>query len=118
MKKLFTAILILISPIIYGQSTSIERDSVVQTTDFQRKVKMATHKAANAILADPGQPLRVRQYAQLVISDPNGSWLQAMSYGVMTNVAINSGSSDSDVEFTVNSQFAKFSYAYYREAKP
>lgn len=118
MKQGLTAALILITSVCFGQSTSAERDSVAQTAPFMTKVKMATHKAANALLADPSQATRVRQYAQLIISEPNGPWVLSLSYGCMTNVAVNSTSTDSDIEFTVNSLFAKFAYAYYREVQP
>lgn len=120
MKKTAILIVILITALTAGaQSTSAERDSVAQTPAFQKKVKMATHKAANNLLADPQQASTVRKYAQLIVSDPQGSgWLAALSYGCMTNVAINHDSSDGDIEFTVNSIFAKYAYAYYRELQP
>lgn len=103
----------------FAQTSSAERDSVAQTQPFQKKVKMATLKAANNLLADPGTDTRVRQYAQKVISEPQGTdWLTALSYGCMTNVAVNGNSSDGDIEFTVNSLFVKYAYAYYREAQP
>lgn len=111
----------LIAVLIYAltsraQSGAAERDSVAQTSDFQKKVKMATHKAANNLLSDPQQPATVRKYAQLIISEPQGfGWLSALSYGCMANVAINYDSSDGDIEFTVNSLFSKYAYAYYRE---
>lgn len=119
MKYTLSILLILISFVCLGQSTATERDSVANTPTFQVRVKMATHKAANNLLADPQQAATVRRYAQLIISDPVGSgWLAALSYGCMTNVAINYNSSDSDIEFTVNSIFAKYAYAYYRELQP
>ena len=99
-----------------AQSTSGERDSVAQTPAFQKKVKMATLVAANNLLADPGQTATVLRYAQLIVSEPNGSgWLPALSYGCMTNPAINYNSSDGDIQFTINSLFTKYAKAYYRE---
>lgn len=119
MKQLLLILFASISLVSYGQSSSYERDSVAQTPAFQVKVKMATHKAANNLLADPNQPVRVRQYAQLIVSSPMGAeWLAALSYGCMTNVAINWNSPDDAIEFTVNSLFSKYSYAYYRELPP
>lgn len=107
---------ILMSVSAIAQTSCIQRDSVVHTTTFQSKVKMAVHKSSGNILADTGQPERVKQYAQLIITDPDGSqWLLALTAGVMTNVAINWDSSDNDIEFTVNSIFSKYAYAYYRE---
>jgi len=119
MKNLAFILLAVISMSAAAQTNSYQRDSVAQTSSFQVKVKMATHKAANNLLADPTQPERIRQYAQLIVSSPMGNeWLAALSYGCMTNVAINYNSSDGDIEFTVNSLFAKYAYAYYRELPP
>lgn len=118
MKNILIVLCLSISVMSLGQSSSRERDSVAQTEPFRVKVKMATHKAANNILADPGQFTRIRQYAQVIISDPNGLWVSAHAYGCMTNPAINHDSSDGDIEFTVNSLFSKFAYAYFRESQP
>lgn len=115
MKTIITSIALLISLNAFSQQSSAERDSVAQTAPFQKKVKMASHKAAGNLLSDVGQPTFVIQYAQLVVSEPNGSqWLPALSYGCMTNPAVNYDSSDSDIEFTVNSIFSKYAKAYYR----
>lgn len=116
MKKIFLLIIIIAASYTgFSQATSVERDSVAQTTAFQQMVKMKTLIAANDLLADPLQPDHVVRYAQLIITEPNGSgWLPAMSYGVMTNPAINSDSSEGDIQFTVNSIFVKYAKAYYR----
>lgn len=116
MKKtiLFLAI-IFISLTVAAQSTAAERDSVANTTAFQLKVKIKSLSAANDLLADPAQPDYVKRYAQLIITEPSGSgWLTALSYGVMNNPAINWNSSESDIQFTVNSIFVKYAAAYYR----
>lgn len=117
MKHLLIAAALTLSALTAGaQTQSTQRDSVAETTPFRNKVKMATHIAAGNILADPGSPARVRQFAQIVITDPAGiQWLAAVTYGVLTNAAINAGSTDSDILFTVNSIFSKYAYAYYRE---
>lgn len=119
MKKVLFIAFVLTSTISFAQASSQARDSVAQTPTFQTKVKMAAHKAANNILADPGQVARIRQYSQLIISEPQGiGWLPALSYGCMTNSAINYNSSDGDIEFTVNSIFSKYAFAYFREPQP
>jgi hypothetical protein len=116
MKQLILSISLLISFASFAQSTSIERDSVAQTSAFRIKVKMAAHKAANDLLADDQTPATIKKYAQLIVSVPDGQeWLPALSYGVMTNVAINHDSSDGDIQFTINSIFTKYAKAYYRE---
>lgn len=114
MKRMILVIAVLFSLSASAQTTAQERDSVANTSAFQLKVKMATHKAAGNILADPQQLDYVKRYAQLIITEPNGSWIVALSYGCMTNVAVNYNSSDGDIEFTINSLFVKFAKAYYR----
>src|SRR3954464_2902315 len=101
MKTIIISIALLLTvECAFSQQTSAERDSVAQTAPFQKKVRMATLKAANNILADPQQAVYTLNYGQVIISEPTGNgWLSAMSYGCMTNVAINYDSSDSDIEF-------------------
>jgi len=97
-------------------ATFKERNELAQNTEFRDKVKIAANIAANDLLADPQQPLRVRQYAGMVVSNADGNeWLSAISYGVVANPAISAESTDSDIQFTVNSIMVKYAYAYYRE---
>lgn len=106
---------ICISLASFCQSTASERDSVANTSAFQTKVKIKTLSAANDLLADPLQADYTKRYAQLIITQPDGSgWLTAISYGVMNNIAINYNSSEGDIQFTVNSIFVKYAKAYYR----
>jgi hypothetical protein len=115
MKNIIVLVFLLISLNVFSQQTSAGRDSVAQTAPFQQKVKMASLSAANDLLADTIQPVYVINYAQLIVSWPNGGdWLTALSYGCMSNPAINWDSSDGDIQFTVNSIFAKYAKAYYR----
>jgi len=119
MKKLLPILLLFIAQHSYSQTSSAERDSVAQTAPFQKKVRMASLKAANDILADIGQPYYVLNYGQLIVSTPNGNeWLSALSYGCMSNPAINWDSSDGDIQFTVNSIFVKYAMAYYKITDP
>ena len=115
MKKLITAILILTASTAFCQSTVNERDSVTNTVAFQKKVKLKALSAANDLLADSMQAEYTKRYAQLIITEPSGNgWLTALSYGVMNNPAINWNSSESDIQFTINSIFVKYAKAYYR----
>lgn len=115
MKNLLTSFFLLAATYCCAQTTSRGRDSTANTTGFQLKVKLASHKAAGDILSATGQAIYIIQYAQLIISQPGGEgWLLPISYGCMTNVAINDSSTDSDIQFTVNSIFTKYAKAYYR----
>jgi len=96
-------------------TTPAERDALANNPDFQIRVKMPTLKAANDLLAAVDQPTYVTQYAQMIVTEPNGGgWLSAMTYGVLTNPVINEDSSDEEIQFTVNSIFNKYAKAYYR----
>ena len=115
MKRIITAILILTASSAFCQTTVNERDSVTNTVAFQKKVKLKALSAANDLLADPTQLEYTKRYAQLIITEPTGNgWLTALSYGVMNNPAINYNSTESDIQFTINSIFIKYAKAYYR----
>lgn len=115
MKKLLTAILIFSVGNAFCQTTANERDSVANVASFQKKVKIKALSAANDLLADPTQAEYTKRYAQLIITEPSGNgWLTALSYGVMNNPAVNWNSSESDIQFTINSIFIKYAKAFYR----
>lgn len=100
----------------FAKAQSLETAyNLAQNDTFQTKVKMATLKAANDILAGNDRTQWLINYAQLIITTPTGSgWINAVSFGVTANVAINKDSSDGDIQFTVNSVFSKYAQAYYR----
>jgi hypothetical protein len=79
---------------------------------FKSKVRTATIIAANQISADASQPTWSLTYANEVIRNPNGGWVDGMTFQVVANPAINEASSDSDIQFTVNSNFEKVAKAY------
>lgn len=117
MKKLLFLILIISSGIAAQAQTNYERDTLAQNDNFQQRVRMSSISAAKDLLADPQQPNYVVNYCQLIVSSPfgsEGSWLDAMSYGVASAPAINSSSTDSDIQFTVNSIIVNYAKAYYR----
>lgn len=95
--------------------TNIERYQLAEDADFRLKVNVASISAANDILAGADRSQWLINYAQIVISEPSGNgWLSAISHGVVSNVAITDASSDSDIQFTVNSIFTKYAQAYYK----
>lgn len=90
------------------------RDSVSNTADFQYKVRSASLIAGYQLLADTANlDPTVGRYAQLLISQPQGGWITAMSYGTMTNPAINYDSPMNDIQFQINSIFTFQSYAHF-----
>lgn len=95
--------------------TNIERYQLAEDADFRLKVNVATISAAGDILAGVDRSPYLINYAQIIISSPDGQgWLNALSHGVVSNVAITDTSSDGDIQFTVNSIFTKYAQAYYK----
>lgn len=86
-------------------------DQVTLATDgnFVSKVQQAMITSAIQIVAEKDSvdnhydSMRL-SYAVTVLKDPR-RYAQLMSYGVATNGAINSQSSDNDIQFTVNSMW-------------
>jgi len=116
MKKVIITLAILATTTFaHAQTTYFVRDTTAQYPEFQSRVKIAAIQAASTKLS--GAPaLRVRQYAQIVISDASGaSWLEALTYGVLTVSNIKITSSDAELLSAVNSIFDRYAYAYYKE---
>ena len=95
--------------------TNIERYQLAESADFRLKVNVASISAAGDILAGVDRSPYLINYAQIIISNPDGQgWLSALSHGVVSNVAITDTSSDGDIQFTLNSIFTKYARAYYK----
>jgi len=115
MKKIFLIITVLFAMNAKAQLTLTEQYNLAQNDTFQLKVKTATLKAANDILAGVDRSPYLINYAQVVVLNPTGNdWINSISHGVTTNVAIDENSTDSDIQFTVNSLFVKYAKAYYK----
>ena len=114
-KKIFLIITVLFAMNAKAQLTLTEQYNLAQNDTFQLKVKTATLKAANDILAGVDRSPYLINYAQVVVLNPTGNdWINSISHGVTTNVAIDENSTDSDIQFTVNSLFVKYAKAYYK----
>ncbi len=91
--------------------TFLERSKLANNGEFYLKVKLAMIKAAVAVAseADNGKmAYDIRQsYAVRVLNNPDEK-VRAFCFAVVTNAAITESSSDSDIEFTVNSLFSSF----------
>lgn len=85
---------------------------LTQNEAIRTKVKMATIKAAHAVL---GAPERQDEFpfCYLIIKEPESEyWLNQVVYSVVSNPAISAESTDQDVEFTVNSVFGRHALAF------
>lgn len=86
----------------------LEKHNLTTNNDFLARVKVASLKAAGDLLADPAQPVKVRQYAQEVINNPDGGWFRAMVFQV---ISVGADASDDDIQASVNSNFEKLAKA-------
>lgn len=111
-KTLLSFLFIVFTMISFGQTTAIERDSLAVAPEFQMRVRTLSLKSAGDILADTSRVSDWR-FAQHIITHPTGGrWVNMMAYGVLTNQAVTAASTDSDLEFTINSIFPKYALAF------
>lgn len=93
----------------------LQRDSLASDQDFRSRVKVAMLEAASEILANPADSVKFK-FAGRIILEPNSAYFTDMfTRAVLTNPVINGASSDSDLKFTVNTQFGKLDLAWRRE---
>lgn len=115
MKNILTTFFLFFALAAAGQTSYFERDTLARNTEFRGKVKFAMLEAASAILANPADSVSFG-FAGRILLEPGSSYFVDMFTGaVLTNPVINENSSDSDIAFTVNSQFAKLDLAYRRD---
>lgn len=84
---------------------------------FLRKVQVAMVTAAIAVAQEPQEPTPTADYWRLrralsvnVLMDPV-AWAPKFAWAAVSNVALTSESTDSDVQFTINSQWASIAGA-------
>ena len=72
-------------------------------------------EAASEILANPADSVKFK-FAGRILLEPNSPYFNDMfTRAVLTNPVIDGASTDSDIKFTVNTQFAKLDLAWRRE---
>jgi hypothetical protein len=87
--------------------TAAEQYDLSHDTLFMRRVQMIAQKTAIAVAAeDPATASHAQRVAfgNKVLMNPSG-YAELIAQGVTTNSAINASSTDSDIEFTINSQW-------------
>lgn len=100
-----------------AQTSYIERAALAQNDTFRLRVSFAMVEAASAILAD-SSPQSIRNYAfagRILLEPASPYFITQFTYAVLANPVINRNSSDSDIAFTVNSQFNKLALAWRRD---
>lgn len=117
-KYLFSLLIGLVLAISAGaQTTYQERAQLARDPAFRGRVAFAMIEAASATLADT-TALSVRNYrfaGRILLEPASPFFLDQFTYAVLTNPVINGESTDNDIAFTVNSQFAKLALAFRRE---
>jgi hypothetical protein len=96
----------------YGM-TALEQYDLAHDSAFVRRVTQLTVKSAIAVSSeDPATANHAARIAwgNKVLLDPAG-YGSLMAHGVVTNAAITAASSDSDVEFTINSMWNAYAVA-------
>lgn len=100
-----------------AQTSYVTRDSLARDQVFRGRVAFAMLEAASAVLADTSNISR-RNYgfAGRILLEPTSTFFRdQFTYAVLANPVVNGDSSDSDIAFTVNSQFAKLAKEYRRQ---
>ena len=115
MKNIITFLFIFLALACSGQTSYFERDTLARDTEFRGKVQFAMLEAASNILANPADSLQFGFAGKILLNPSNRFFVDQFVYAVLTNPVIDGASSDSDIAFTVNSQFAKLDLAYRRE---
>ena len=80
---------------------------LAQNPEFQRRVQQAAVKSAIAVSAEDAQTANHAErvaWGNQILRSPEG-YGKTIAYGVLTNALIGMASSDSDIEFTVNSMW-------------
>ena len=87
--------------------TAIDQYTLSHDPQFVQRVQMLAQKAAIDISSEAVDTAKHAQriaFGNKVLLNP--SWhAELIAQGVVTNVAINAESSDSDIQFTINSQW-------------
>ena len=115
MKKITFLFLFLAALAGQAQTSYTERDSLANDATFQGRVRFAMLEAASNTLANPADSVKFNFAGRILLEPKSDFFTEQFTYAVLTNPVINGNSSDSDIAFTVNSQFAKLDLAYRRE---
>jgi hypothetical protein len=117
MKRLLFILFLALASAAGAQTSYADRAVLATDPVFRGRVAFAVLEAASNVLADT-TPASRRNYkfAGRILLEPNsGFFVDQFTFAVLTNPVISGDSSDSDIAFTVNSQFAKLALAFRRE---
>ena len=112
MKKILILILLFAAIKSEAQTSLYDKDTLAVNPVFRQRVKSAGIIAANNLAADTTQAAYLLSYCNQIITNPDGGWISALTYQVVSNPAITYNSTDNDIQFTVNSNMDKCARAY------
>lgn len=110
-----TAIFFFLALAAGAQTSYLERDSLASDVTFRSRVRFAMLEAASNVLANPADSVKYNFAGRILLEPSSEFFTSQFTYAVLTNPVIDGNSTDSDIAFTVNSQFAKLDLAYRRE---
>lgn len=89
----------------------VDMADLAEHAGFQRRVRVAMVKTAVAVGSDVDDPnnleiSRVKRAHSVAILTDQEKWAERYAWAVATNPVIVLGSSDNDIEFSINSRFA------------
>ena len=90
-----------------------EQADLVADNNFRSKIAMAMNNQARALIIAGSNPVLVAKYASHIINNIGGGWLNSAVYQVIANPVIDGASTDSDIQYTVNSAFEDLAEAHY-----
>jgi len=88
-------------------------DQYALATDeaFAQRITLCAVKAALDVMAEAAPSPERRAFAGVILRNPHGT-AQNVALAVATNTAVTAASTDSDLQWTVNSAFDAFAQAF------
>lgn len=120
MKKLSLILAIFFALQAQAQTDAFDKDKLANNGDFQIKVRQASLTISNAIIfnADTATDKLIIKYGQLWQTQPQGSQITAMAYGVANDPSINDGSTQDQIQAVVGNIYIVQAYAWYMTPPP
>lgn len=87
--------------------TFAEQYALATDQVFVVRVQQAAVAASIALMADPATPVRVANYCANLLNNPLHA-ARNIAFGAVTNAALSPESSDSDLQWTINSLMRAF----------
>lgn len=118
-KNIFLLLIIHYSSLIMAQPDYHAKDTCANNAGWLINVRGASITSAYTMLADTSiHDATVIKFSQNIVAQPQGSWLTAMSYGVLADPDVSCASNIFTIQFRVNTIYALQAYAFYSQPPP